>query len=334
MIIVTGGSGFIGSNFILDWFDRFDEELINIDIMTYAANKDNLKNISKKDMYNFIQEDICNYEEILSILKKYKPRAIFNFAAETYVDKSIEGPDIFIKTNINGTFNLLKASNDYWHNLTEDEKSSFRFIHISTDEVFGELSLNEPAFTEKNQYLPNSPYAASKASSDHLTRCFNHTYSFPTIITHCSNNYGPHQHHEKFIPKIIKNALELSEIPVFGHGKQIRDWLYVKDHISAVIAVFEKGIIGETYNIGGGNEKNNIEVANHVCKLLDELSPIKSKKIKNYSQLIKFVADRPGHDFRYAIDSSKITKKLKWSPKENFESGIKKTIKWYLKKNS
>jgi len=334
MIIVTGGSGFIGSNFILDWFERFDEELINIDIMTYAANKDNLKDISKKDMYNFIQEDICNYEEIFSILKKYKPRAIFNFAAETYVDKSIEGPDIFIKTNINGTFNLLKASNDYWRSLTEDEKTSFRFIHISTDEVFGELSLNEPAFTEKNQYLPNSPYAASKASSDHLIRCFNHTYSLPTIITNCSNNYGPHQHREKFIPKIIKNALELNEIPVFGHGEQIRDWLYVRDHVSAIITVFEKGIIGETYNIGGGNEKNNIEVANHVCKLLDELSPIKSKKIKNYSQLIKFVADRPGHDFRYAINSSKITKQLKWSPKENFESGIKKTIKWYLKKNS
>ena len=334
MIIVTGGSGFIGSNFILDWFDRFDEELINIDIMTYAANKDNLKDIIKKDIYNFIKEDICNYEEIFSILKKYKPRAIFNFAAETYVDKSIEVPDIFIKTNINGTFNLLKASYNYWRSLKGDEKSSFRFIHISTDEVFGELSLNEPAFTEKNQYLPNSPYAASKASSDHLTRCFNHTYSFPTIITNCSNNYGPHQHREKFIPKIINNALKLNEIPVFGHGEQIRDWLYVRDHVSAIIAVFEKGIIGETYNIGGGNEKNNIEVANHVSKLLDKLSPIKSKKIKNYSQLIKFVADRPGHDFRYAINSSKITKQLKWSPKENFESGIKKTIKWYLKNNS
>ena len=334
MIIVTGGSGFIGSNFILDWFDRFDEELINIDIMTYAANKDNLKDISKKDIYNFIQEDIYNYEEIFSILKKYKPRAIFNFAAESYVDKSIEGPDVFIKTNINGTFNLLKASNNYWHSLAEDKKSSFKFVHISTDEVYGALSLHEPAFTEKNQYLPNSPYAASKASSDHLVRCFNHTYSLPTIITNCSNNYGPHQHHEKLIPKIIKNALELNEIPIFGNGEQIRDWLYVKDHVGAIITIFEKGVIGETYNIGGSNEKNNIEVVNHICRLLDELSPVKSKKIKNYSQLIKFVADRPGHDFRYAINSSKIRKQLKWVPKENFESGIKKTIKWYLKNNS
>jgi dTDP-glucose 4,6-dehydratase len=333
MIVVTGGSGFIGSNFILDWFDRFDEELVNIDIMTYAANNNNLGDINKKDIYNFIQEDIGNYEEIFSILKKYKPRAIFNFAAESYVDKSIEGPDVFIKTNINGTYNLLKASSDYWLSLTVDEKSSFRFIHISTDEVYGSLSFSEPAFTEKNQYLPNSPYSASKASSDHLVRCFNHTYYLPTLITNCSNNYGPHQHHEKLIPKIIKNALELNEIPIFGKGQQIRDWLYVKDHVSAIITVFEKGIIGETYNIGGGNEKNNVEVVNHVCGLLDALSPIESKKIKNYSQLIRFVADRPGHDFRYAIDSSKIKKQLKWLPKENFESGIKKTIKWYLKNN-
>ena len=333
MIVVTGGSGFIGSNFILDWFDRFDEELVNIDIMTYAANNNNLGDINKKDIYNFIQEDICNYEEIFSILKKYKPRAIFNFAAESYVDKSIEGPDVFIKTNINGTYNLLKASSDYWLSLTVDEKSSFRFIHISTDEVYGSLSFSEPAFTEKNQYLPNSPYSASKASSDHLVRCFNHTYYLPTLITNCSNNYGPHQHHEKLIPKIVKNALELNEIPIFGKGQQIRDWLYVKDHVSAIITVFEKGIIGETYNIGGGNEKNNVEVVNHVCGLLDALSPIESKKIKNYSQLIRFVADRPGHDFRYAINSSKIRKQLRWVPKENFESGIKKTIKWYLKNN-
>lgn len=333
MIIVTGGSGFIGSNFILDWLNRFDEQIINIDIMTYAANKNNLKNIKKKKYYNFIQEDIYNYKEIFKILKKYKPKAIFNFAAESYVDKSIKGPDIFIKTNINGTYNLLKASYNYWLDLAKKEKSSFKFIHISTDEVYGALSLSEPAFTEKSQYRPNSPYSASKASSDHLVRCFNHTYSLPTLITNCSNNYGPHQHHEKLIPKIIKNSLELNEIPIFGKGEQIRDWLYVSDHVAAIIAVFEKGIIGETYNIGGGNEKNNVEVVNHVCNLLDELSPSKSKKIKKYSQLIKFVADRPGHDFRYAIDSSKIRKQLKWRPKENFDSGIKKTIKWYLKNN-
>ncbi len=333
MIIVTGGSGFIGSNFILDWLDRFDEQIINIDIMTYAANKNNLKNIKKKNFYTFIQEDIHNHKEIFKILKKYKPRAIFNFAAESYVDKSIDGPDIFIKTNINGTYNLLKATYNYWRDLAKKEKSSFKFIHISTDEVYGALSLSEPAFTEKSQYLPNSPYSASKASSDHLVRCFNHTYSLPTLITNCSNNYGPHQHHEKLIPKIIKNSLELNEIPIFGKGEQIRDWLYVSDHVAAIIAVFEKGIIGETYNIGGGNEKNNVEVVNHVCNLLDELSPSKSKKIKKYSQLIKFVADRPGHDFRYAINSSKIRKQLKWRPKENFDSGIKKTIKWYLKNN-
>lgn len=331
MIIVTGGSGFIGSNFIIDWLTRFDEELVNIDIMTYAANNDNLKDIIKKDIYSFVQEDICNYDEIFKILKKNKPRAIFNFAAESFVDRSIKGPDVFIKTNINGTYNLLKASYDYWLSLTEDKKSSFRFIHISTDEVYGSLSLNEPAFTEKNQYLPNSPYSASKASSDHLVRCFNHTYYLPTLITNCSNNYGPHQHQEKLIPKIIKNALEFNEIPIFGKGLQIRDWLFVNDHVDAIITVFEKGTIGETYNIGGGNEKNNIDVANHVCGLLDELSPIENKKIKNYSQLIRFVEDRPGHDFRYAINCSKIRKQLRWVPKETFESGIKKTIKWYLK---
>lgn len=333
MIIVTGGYGFIGSNFILDWLDRFDEQIINIDIMTYAANKNNLKNLKKKKYYNFIQEDICNYKEIFTILKKYKPRAIFNFAAESYVDKSIEGPDIFIKTNINGTYNLLKATYNYWRDLAKIKKSSFKFIHISTDEVYGALSLGEPAFSEKSQYQPNSPYSASKASSDHLVRCFNHTYYLPTLITNCSNNYGPHQHNEKLIPKIIKNSLELNEIPIFGKGKQIRDWLYVSDHVAAIIAVFEKGIIGETYNIGGGNEKNNVEVVNHVCKLLDELSPSKSEKIKKYSQLIRFVPDRPGHDFRYAIDSSKIRKQLNWLPKESFDTGIKKTIKWYLKNN-
>ena len=330
MIIVTGGSGFIGSNFIIDWIDKFNEELVNIDIMTYAGNNNYLKDVRKKNNYNFVQEDICNYEEILNILKKYKPRAIFNFAAESFVDRSIAGPDIFIKTNINGTYNLLKASYEYWLSLANDKKTYFRFIQISTDEVYGSLSLDEPAFTENSQYLPNSPYSASKASSDHLVRCFNHTYFLPTLITNCSNNYGPHQHQEKLIPKIIKNALELKEIPIFGKGKQIRDWLYVKDHVDAIIAVFEKGDVGETYNIGGGNEKNNIEVANYICELLDELSPIQSKKIKNYSELIRFVKDRPGHDFRYAINSSKIRKQLKWEPKETFKSGISKTIKWYL----
>ena len=333
MILVTGGYGFIGSNFILNWFKENDEGLINIDSMTYAANKDNLKNLHEKHNYKFIEEDICNQENIFNILNKYKPRAVLNFAAESHVDNSIDSPDAFIKTNINGTFNLLKSSQKYWQSLSENNKSSFRFIHISTDEVFGSLSMDDAAFTEENKYLPNSPYSASKASSDHLVRCYYHTYSLPIIITNCSNNYGPHQHHEKLIPKVIMNAVNHNDIPIYGSGMQIRDWLYVEDHVDALISVFKKGEVGETYNIGGNNEKNNVEVVNHICNLLDELLPNDSDSINKYSDLINFVEDRPGHDFRYAINASKIKNELDWSPKENFESGMKKTIQWYLENN-
>ena len=326
-IIVTGGLGFIGSN-LIDLLVKKNFNVLNLDKVSYSSNFYNVKDLKINKNYKFIKCDISNKQKITKILKKEKPTAIFNLAAETHVDRSIDSPYPFIKNNIIGVFNLLEALKNY-----HKTNKNFKFIHISTDEVYGALSLSEPAFTEKNQYLPNSPYSASKASSDHLVRCFNHTYSLPTLITNCSNNYGPHQHREKLIPKIIRNALELNEIPIFGKGEQIRDWLYVSDHVAAIIDVFEKGIIGETYNVGGGNEKNNIEVVNDVCGLLDELSPSKSKKIRKYSQLIKFVTDRPGHDFRYAIDSSKIRKQLKWLQKENFESGIKKTIKWYLKNN-
>jgi dTDP-glucose 4,6-dehydratase len=333
MILVTGGCGFIGSNFIINWFERSSEDLINIDAMTYAANKENLKNIKNKDKYNFIEEDIFNQNSVLDILNKYKPRAVFNFAAESHVDNSIESPDAFIKTNINGTFNLLKSTHNYWKKLSENEKNLFRFIHISTDEVFGSLSLIEKAFTEDNKYAPNSPYSASKASSDHLVRCFHHTYSLPIIITNCSNNYGPHQHDEKLVPKVIKNALNLDEIPIYGSGKQVRDWLYVEDHVDALLSVFKKGRVCETYNIGGNNEKNNIEVVQNICNTLDGLVPNNSNKISQYSDLISFVKDRQGHDFRYAINASKIKNELQWSPKENFESGMKKTIQWYLDNN-
>ena len=333
MILVTGGCGFIGSNFIINWFQRSSEDLVNIDAMTYAANKENLKNLKNKDKYHFIEEDIVNQITVLDILNKYKPRAIFNFAAESHVDNSIESPDAFIKTNINGTFNLLKSTHAYWKKLSENEKNLFRFVHISTDEVFGSLSLSEKAFTEESKYLPNSPYSASKASSDHLVRCFHQTYSMPIIITNCSNNYGPHQHDEKLVPKVIKNVMNLDEIPIYGSGKQIRDWLYVEDHVDALLTVFKKGRIGETYNIGGNNERNNIEVVQNICSTLDNLVPNNSKNISKYSDLISFVEDRQGHDFRYAINASKIKNDLQWSPKENFESGMKKTIQWYLDNN-
>ena len=330
MIVVTGGYGFIGSNFIINYLNNSKDHILNIDLLTYAANQDNLNEYIDDCRYTFLNEDIGNIEEILKVFFKNKPKKIINFAAESHVDNSIKSPDSFIQTNINGTYNLLKATREYWEQLQNEDKKNFRFIHVSTDEVFGSLNINDPPFTENSQYAPNSPYSASKASSDHLVRCFHHTYNLPTIITNCSNNYGPYQHIEKFIPKIIFNALNNIDIPIYGDGSQIRDWLYVEDHVEAISLISDKGIVGETYNIGGNNEKTNIEVAENICELLDSYIPEKLEKVKSYLDLIKKVDDRPGHDTRYAINSTKIQNNLGWIPKKNFDSGINETIKWYL----
>jgi dTDP-glucose 4,6-dehydratase len=332
MILVTGGAGFIGANFILDWFAQSDEEIINLDNLTYAGNLENLASLKEDKRHVFIKGDIRDSSLVINLLAKFKPRAIINFAAESHVDRSIEEPDSFIQTNIVGTFRLLEATRGYWDELEKNKKKEFRFLHISTDEVYGSLSSKEKAFDENHRYEPNSPYSASKAASDHLIRAYHKTYGLPVLTTNCSNNYGPYQFPEKLIPLIIINALTNKPLPVYGDGQQIRDWLYVKDHCSAIQRVLEAGAPGETYNVGGWNEKPNIDIVHTICSLLETLSP--QVDDRNYKEQIIFVADRPGHDRRYAINSNKIKRDLGWEPAETFETGIHKTVKWYLDNQS
>ena len=328
MILVTGGAGFIGSNFVLNWLSTQNEGLINLDSLSYAADLNNLESISENKEYFFIKGSIEDQNLIEKILEKYNPRAVINFAAETHVDRSIENPEIFMKTNIFGTFHLLNASLKFWKKISLDDQKKFKFLHISTDEVFGSLSLEDEKSNELSPYKPNSPYSASKAASDHLVRAWGETYMLPVITTNCTNNYGPHQFPEKLIPLLIHNCLNNKKLPIYGKGENVRDWLYVEDHCEAIKEVLVKGSIGETYNIGGNNEKTNIEIVKTVCSTLDEIKPRKNNS--SYKELITFVEDRPGHDFRYSLDISKIKKELNWQPQETFESGIRKTILWYL----
>lgn len=326
-ILVTGGAGFIGSNFVLGWLQKEAAGIVNLDKLTYAGNILNLRPVEKNGAHSFVHGDICNQELVRTILRERRPTAIVHFAAESHVDRSILGPEEFIRTNIQGTFCLLEESRRYYNELPECEKEKFRFLHVSTDEVYGSLGPEEPAFSEETRYAPNSPYSASKAASDHLVRSYYHTYGLPTLITNCSNNYGPYQFPEKLIPLIIFNALNGKRLPVYGDGLNVRDWLYVHDHCEAIRVVLAKGIPGQTYNIGGMNEKTNLEVVRTICLLLDELQPQPS----GHESLIEFVKDRPGHDRRYAIDSRKVRSQLGWQPEESFESGMRKTVLWYLK---
>ncbi|GAA5786406.1 dTDP-glucose 4,6-dehydratase [Chitiniphilus shinanonensis] len=328
MILVTGGAGFIGANFVLDWLSIYEEPIVNLDKLTYAGNLDTLADIRNDARHVFMHGDIADRETVAALLEKYQPRAIINFAAETHVDRSIHGPEVFIKTNIVGIFNLLESTLSYWKALPPERQAAFRFLHVSTDEVYGTLSPTAEPFTEASPYEPNSPYAASKASSDHLVRAWHCTYGLPTLITNCSNNYGPYHFPEKLIPLTILNALAEKPIPIYGDGKQVRDWLFVKDHCAAIRRVLEGGKAGEGYNVGGWNEKTNLDVVNIICKLLDEARPRPNGD--SYSRLIEFVSDRPGHDRRYAIDAGKLERELGWRPAESFETGIKKTVEWYL----
>jgi len=328
MILTTGTAGFIGSNFVLDWFEDSDELVVNVDKLTYAGNLENLASLSGHPNHIFIKGDIGDTDLIPRLLAEHKPRAVVNFAAESHVDRSIHGPEDFIQTNIVGTFHLLEAVRAYWNSLNEDDKAAFRFLHVSTDEVYGSLGKEDPAFSETNRYEPNSPYSASKAASDHLVRAYHHTYGLPVLTTNCSNNYGPYHFPEKLIPLCIHNALAGKPLPIYGDGQQIRDWLYVKDHCAAIRRVLEAGKIGEVYNIGGWNEKANLDVVNILCEILDELRPRADGK--SYKTQITFVADRPGHDRRYAIDATKLERELGWRPAETFETGIRKTVQWYL----
>ncbi len=326
MILVTGGAGFIGSNFILDWLATHDEAVVNLDALTYAGNVHNLASVKDDPRYTFVHGDIGDTQLVAGVLERHRPRAIINFAAESHVDRSIHGPEAFVQTNILGTFRLIEATRAYWGLLPEH--SAFRFLHISTDEVFGTLGAADQAFSERTQYQPNSPYSASKAASDHLVRAYHHTYGLPVLTTNCSNNYGPYHFPEKLIPLVIHNALEGRALPIYGDGQQIRDWLYVRDHCSAIRRVLEAGVPGETYNIGGWNERANLDVVHTLCDILDELSPKAGGG--SYRDQITFVTDRPGHDRRYAIDARKIEAELDWRPAETFESGIRKTVRWYL----
>ena len=349
MILVTGGAGFIGSNFVLDWLAEHDESVVSLDKLTYAGNLENLASIKDDPRHIFVRGDIGDTELVARLLKQYRPRAILNFAAESHVDRSIHGPEDFIQTNIVGTFHLLEAVRAYWQNLPSPPsprpspagrgsshgaggegviRDNFRFLHVSTDEVYGSLAKDDPAFSEAHRYEPNSPYSASKAASDHLVRAYHHTYGLPVLTTNCSNNYGPYHFPEKLIPLMIVNALAGKPLPVYGDGQQIRDWLYVKDHCAAIRCVLAKGKLGEVYNIGGWNEKANLDIVHTVCALLDELHPRADGK--SYREQIAFVADRPGHDRRYAIDARKIERELGWKPAETFETGIRKTVQWYL----
>ena len=329
MILVTGGAGFIGSNFVLNSLvDRKFNSIVNIDKLTYAGNLTTLNSLKNDTRHIFIQGDIGDRDLVSRLLNQFRPSAIINFAAESHVDRSIHGPGEFIDTNIVGTFNLLESARSYYDSLQGLERDNFRFLQVSTDEVYGTLESNAPAFTEKNTYEPNSPYAASKAASDHLVRAWFHTYGLPVLTTNCSNNYGPYQFPEKLIPLVIHNALKGKSIPIYGDGLQVRDWLYVEDHCLGIQTVLNKGILGETYNIGGNNEKTNISVVQLICSLLDQLRPKVDQK--SYSEQITCVADRPGHDRRYAINASKIAADLGWKPKETFDTGIRKTVQWYL----
>lgn len=328
MILITGGAGFIGANYVLQELGQKEPKLVNLDKLTYAGNLQTLESISDKPNYHFYQGDIGDRALVAQILEKYQPEAVINFAAESHVDRSIHGPGDFIQTNIVGAFNLLESVRAYYEKLDADKKDTFRFLHVSTDEVYGTLDQTDPPFAETNPYEPNSPYAASKAASDHLVRAWFHTYGLPVLTTNCSNNYGPYQFPEKLIPLVIHNALKDKPLPVYGDGKQIRDWLYVKDHCEAIRVVLERGRLGETYNIGGNNEKTNISVVETICRILDQLQPRADQK--SYSEQITFVVDRPGHDRRYAINATKIANELGWKPKETFESGIQKTVQWYL----
>ena len=328
MILVTGGAGFIGSNFVLEWLVHSAEPVINLDNLTYAGNLENLASIAGNPGHRFVKGDIADFELVSSLLAANRPRAVINFAAESHVDRSIHGPEDFIQTNIVGTFRLLEAVRACWNGLDEKDKTAFRFLHVSTDEVYGSLQAGEPAFREDRRYEPNSPYSASKAASDHLVRAYHHTYGLPVLTTNCSNNYGPLHFPEKLIPLIIVNALAGKPLPVYGDGLQVRDWLYVKDHCSAIRRVLQSGRVGEIYNVGGCNEKPNIEIVHTVCALLDELRP--KGDGSSYKTQIAYVQDRPGHDRRYAIDASKIERELGWKPAETFETGIRKTVQWYL----
>lgn len=327
-ILVTGGAGFIGANFVLDWVAQTDESVINLDKLTYAGNLENLRSLDGDKRHVFVQGDIADGRLLERLLVEHKPRAILNFAAESHVDRSIHGPEDFIETNVVGTFRLLEAVRAYWKSLPDDAQQVFRFLHVSTDEVYGSLSKDDPAFTEHHQYEPNSPYSASKAASDHLVRAYHHTYGLPVLTTNCSNNYGPYHFPEKLIPLMIVNALAGKELPVYGDGQQIRDWLYVKDHCSAIRCVLEAGTVGEVYNVGGWNEKPNLDIVHIVCTLLDQLRPRADGK--PYKEQIAYVTDRPGHDRRYAIDARKLERELGWKPAETFETGIRKTVAWYL----
>ena len=327
-ILVSGGAGFIGGNFVLDWLERHDETVVNLDKLTYAGNLDTLKGLKGDDRHVFVHGDIGDRELVSDLLSMHKPRAVINFAAESHVDRSIHGPGDFIQTNIVGTFNLLEAVRGFWDGLPDDEKQGFRFLHVSTDEVYGTLSKDDAPFNELNRYEPNSPYSASKAASDHLVRAWHHTYGLPVLTTNCSNNYGPYHFPEKLIPLVILNALSGKSLPIYGDGQQIRDWLYVRDHCSAIRRVLEAGKLGETYNVGGWNEKPNLDVVHTICAILDELRP--KADGGRYGDQITFVKDRPGHDRRYAIDARKLERELGWKPAETFETGIRKTIAWYL----
>ena len=329
MILVTGGAGFIGGNFVLDWLKLpSNEGIINLDKLTYAGNLATLESLKGDSRHIFVHGDIGDKDLVTRLLEEHQPRAIINFAAESHVDRSIHGPAEFVTTNIVGTFNLLECAREYWSGLDAPSKNTFRFHHVSTDEVYGSLSATDPAFTETNAYEPNSPYSASKAASDHLVRAWSHTYGFPVVTTNCSNNYGPYHFPEKLIPLVILNALNDKPLPIYGDGQQIRDWLYVGDHCSAIREVLARGKLGETYNIGGWNEKANIDVVKTICAILDELKPRSDGK--SYIDQITYVKDRPGHDRRYAIDASKIERELSWRPAETFDTGIRKTVQWYL----
>lgn len=328
MILVTGGAGFIGSNFVLDWLAQSDEAVVNLDALTYAGNLRNLESLKGDPRHIFVHGDILDHDLVGALFAKYRPRAIVHFAAESHVDRSIFGPDAFFRTNVMGTVNLLNCAKAFYEMLEGSERQAFRFLHVSTDEVYGSLTFDEAPFTEDTPYRPNSPYSASKASSDHAVRSWFRTYGLPVLTTNCSNNYGPYQFPEKLIPLVINNALSGLPLPIYGDGKNIRDWLYVKDHCDAIRLILANGRVGETYNVGGHNERDNLTIVKTICRILDELQPRRDGQ--SYTEQITFVKDRPGHDRRYAIDATKLSRELGWRPKEHFESGIRKTVQWYL----
>jgi len=326
VILVTGGAGFIGSNFVLEWLATEKLPVVNLDKLTYAGNLENLASIKGDDRHRFVKGDICDRALVGKLLREHKPSAVVHFAAESHVDRSIHGPADFVQTNVVGTFSLIEEVRGYWSSLSDPERKNFRFLHVSTDEVYGTLGPNDPAFTETTPYAPNSPYAASKAASDHLVRSYHHTYGLPVVTTNCSNNYGPYQFPEKLIPLMVINAVKGRPLPVYGDGKNIRDWLYVRDHCEAVRVALKSGHPGETYNIGGNAEKTNLDVVKTVCAILDELQSDRAP----HDKLVKFVEDRPGHDRRYAINANKVRGELEWKPRERFDTGLKKTVEWYL----